>query len=82
MNQKVSDMSDSLEECPMENIFTSRKSTQFENNGEWIVPFGSRKGIRISKVSTEYIKHCLEKFEDFRYGEEFKSELMRRYKKK
>jgi len=72
---------DSPEESPMENIYNCKRSIQFENDGEWIVPFGSRKGIKIRKVSMEYIKYCLEKFENFKYEEQFKSELFRRYKK-
>lgn len=65
----------------MENIFTSRKLTQFENDGEWIMPFGKLKGVKIGSVNTKYIKFCLENFENFTYSDQFKSELLRRYKK-
>ena len=49
------------------------------DGGDWIIPFGKFRGLKIGQIGRSYIEYCLKNMGDnFFYKRQFETELMRR----
>lgn len=57
---------------------SANKALEELPGGEWVLPFGKFKDHKIKDVDSNYLKYCLDNFEDFYYASKFSEELKRR----